>query len=318
MDIFNQKTLLQCNCCKMYRVIDQSEHNWLQKFSREQNELFVGIICFSCREKESLLLQIEDLSSTIHKLNKRIDSLQKIRDLEESFDKTVDDISDQLSALHFTQIVHEEEVKTTNSSRGNSTPIIRNATFRVQINDMNDTSVWEDGQNSESDQSRSSSSHSEESTSEDESKVSETALDLVVSDLINTQDTGSQTDQGQSYVCKMDKTSQTDQALTDVPKTATSSQTESTQTDHEDKIDVSKMDSIAQTEPSVEESENYEGNPTADGESIIIIDDVATENNELSYIKQIPGTSTECIDVKGMHLPEVIDAMTVNVSQPQT
>ena len=79
----------------------------------------------------------------IYKLNETVESLRNIRSLEESFDKTVDDLTNQLSeVLQPHQIygnVADEETVETNTHLAASKAIVLRANRTYQ---SSNTSVW--------------------------------------------------------------------------------------------------------------------------------------------------------------------------------
>ena len=147
--VIDKKTLIQCALCKMYRVINHTEPKFLQGIDELHNKPPI-ITCFSCQEKETLLTQIDDLNKTVFKLNERITSLQEIHYMEESLDKTINDISTQLSAFHVSDNTYEvppaehEEI-VNNSNWINSKALILQADETYQ---STDTSVWTESESS--------------------------------------------------------------------------------------------------------------------------------------------------------------------------
>ena len=138
----NSRTLIQCVTCKMYRDITQEEHESLLRSYNESQGECITKNCLMCRENKSLLTQIQDLNETIHKLNLRVTSLQEVRDCEESFDKTIEDIAAQLAGFHLNdssaryESIPENQVPHPNGK----TVIVQSEVLQITIN----TSVWDE------------------------------------------------------------------------------------------------------------------------------------------------------------------------------
>ena len=138
----NSRTLIQCVTCKMYRDITQEEHESLLRSYNESQGECITKNCLMCRENKSLLTQIQDLNETIHKLNLRVTSLQEVRDCEESFDKTIEDIAAQLAGFHLNdssaryESIPENQVPHPNGKM----VIVQSEVSQITIN----TSVWDE------------------------------------------------------------------------------------------------------------------------------------------------------------------------------
>ena len=134
MDDPEQYQLLPCKSCGMYQYFNNSYIDMCRYENFTYN-------CTNCCEKHSLAQQVSDLKDTIVKLHTRIDSLMKIRDSENSFDKTVlDALSAQFTNLSIAANVPLPTEHIT---------LPPSESFANSTQSANETSIWSNGTNLE-------------------------------------------------------------------------------------------------------------------------------------------------------------------------
>ena len=147
-----------CRSCGMYQFFNYEQFLSLKGHCKWGNSK-IDLVCFTCSEKTSLLLQIEDLNNTVSKLEDRITSLQRIRELEGEIDRTHDQLPYMAQAYDKTNSSIDELINEfANFTVGSSD--IPQPTYNITIdgnevthmnNDSCITSVWDTDSNHSAD-----------------------------------------------------------------------------------------------------------------------------------------------------------------------
>ena len=138
---------VQCENCELY--LDTNELNFLTILRNYPGPISdsTNWTCNSCKEKTSLLAQldymnntIKHLNNTILVLNRRVASLQTINALEREVDESIDDLAAQLSSLH---VSHTDKSTINNSSITFKQVHSVEADVDVPLdNTIDNTSIW--------------------------------------------------------------------------------------------------------------------------------------------------------------------------------
>ena len=104
-DYISREHFIQCESCSLFIIADHSHYIWLKGHHPGKEPGSICYTCQTCKEKTSLLMQIDDLNKTIFDMNNTIDGLNSrirslimIQTLEDDVNNSINQLSNQFSS----------------------------------------------------------------------------------------------------------------------------------------------------------------------------------------------------------------------------